>query len=132
MHKPRMPMYSILILDLHIDPDAKQGDCVWYARGFCKHGKDCRHKHIRLAVCQMYICGFCPRGENCAFGHPKYELPPGYDVQPNLEPRAEPQAVQPDHAFRKLSDITCFKCGEQVITINSGTLCQPLSEKTKA
>jgi cleavage and polyadenylation specificity factor subunit 4 len=24
---------------LHIDPESKQKECPWYARGFCKHGK---------------------------------------------------------------------------------------------
>lgn len=105
---------------LHIDPNAKMGDCEWYARGFCKHGKDCRHKHTRLAVCQMYITGFCPKGENCEFGHPKYELPMGYDIQPNMEPnktenntRGGFRKPDQDHGYKSLDEITCFKCGEK-------------------
>ncbi|KAI8847724.1 zinc finger protein, partial [Chytridium lagenaria] len=59
---------------LHVDPESKVKECAWYARGFCKHGKLCRHKHVRKAVCQNYLTGFCPLGPDCQFGHPKYEL----------------------------------------------------------
>ncbi|CAG8466063.1 3937_t:CDS:10 [Ambispora gerdemannii] len=60
---------------LHIDPESKIKECAWYARGFCKHGPNCRHKHVRKVVCQLYLTGFCPKGLNCPNGHPKYELP---------------------------------------------------------
>ncbi|EGF80201.1 hypothetical protein BATDEDRAFT_5960, partial [Batrachochytrium dendrobatidis JAM81] len=52
---------------LHIDPDSKIRECPWYARGFCKHGAECRHKHTRKAACQNYLTGFCPNGESCQF-----------------------------------------------------------------
>nr|CAG8438060.1 4030_t:CDS:2 [Entrophospora candida]CAG8487050.1 6683_t:CDS:2 [Entrophospora candida] len=60
---------------LHIDPETKIKECAWYARGFCKHGPHCRHKHVRKVVCQLYLSGFCPKGSECPNGHPKYELP---------------------------------------------------------
>ncbi|CAG8465779.1 11529_t:CDS:2 [Paraglomus brasilianum] len=60
---------------LHIDPESKIKECAWYARGFCKHGPNCRHKHVRKVLCQAYLSGFCPKGPECPNGHPKYELP---------------------------------------------------------
>jgi cleavage and polyadenylation specificity factor subunit 4 len=54
---------------LHVDPDAKIRECAWYSRGFCKHGEECRNKHIRAVLCQSYVTGFCPKGENCEYGH---------------------------------------------------------------
>ncbi|KAG4096383.1 hypothetical protein H8356DRAFT_1042935 [Neocallimastix lanati (nom. inval.)] len=60
---------------LHVDPESKVRECAWYARGFCKHGPNCRHKHVRKIICQNYISGFCPKGPDCDQGHPKYELP---------------------------------------------------------
>ncbi len=62
-------------LYLHVDPNAKVRPCLWYARGFCKHGPDCRNKHVRNTACPQYLCGFCPFGPECQFGHPKYEIP---------------------------------------------------------
>jgi cleavage and polyadenylation specificity factor subunit 4 len=46
-----------------------------YNRGFCKHGPNCRNKHVRKVACQIYLTGFCPRGPDCERGHPKFELP---------------------------------------------------------
>ena len=44
-------------------------NCIaWYARGFCKHGKDCKHKHVRKALCVLFLTGFCPKGSDCTFG----------------------------------------------------------------
>ncbi|KAL9539673.1 hypothetical protein MBANPS3_010126 [Mucor bainieri] len=138
---------------LHIDPESKQKECPWYARGFCKHGPNCRNKHVRKLVCQNYLTGFCPDGLNCPNGHPKYELPVMYNT-PNDQPDAShPQQQQqhqsshsqqqPHHTqdkvpfsrsnnmhqsfhsnnnhgnpqqqgtFRKLEDVTCYKCGQQ-------------------
>lgn len=34
---------------LHIDPESKQKECPWYARGFCKHGK---FRAFRYCVCE--------------------------------------------------------------------------------
>ena len=116
---------------LHIDPNAKVRECAWYARGFCKHGSDCRNKHTRTAVCPSYLTGFCPKGENCSFGHPKYELP----VANNLsnEPQQQPSEIQKQYqqqaqqqkqqkqqhgernnnGQRSLQEVTCFKCGDK-------------------
>eukprot|EP01120_Amphizonella_sp_Union-15-10_P010210 TRINITY_DN4064_c0_g1_i2.p1 TRINITY_DN4064_c0_g1~~TRINITY_DN4064_c0_g1_i2.p1 ORF type:complete len:285 (-),score=30.02 TRINITY_DN4064_c0_g1_i2:127-981(-) len=60
---------------LHINPEDKVKECPWYARGFCKHGPKCRHKHQPKVACENYLLGFCPDGPNCKYGHPKYELP---------------------------------------------------------
>lgn len=132
---------------LHIDPESKQKECPWYARGFCKHGPNCRNKHVRKLVCQNYLTGFCPDGLNCPNGHPKYELPVMYNAL-NDQPEASQQShqqQQPHHTqdkvpfsrsnnahqsfhsnnnsnhgnpqqqgtFRKLEDVTCYKCGQQ-------------------
>ena len=55
-------------LYLHIDPASKIKSCQWYARGFCKHGAECKNKHVRKAICPLYMNGFCPKGEECSFG----------------------------------------------------------------
>ena len=60
---------------LHVRPDEKTSDCPWYARGFCKHGQRCRHRHTRKKPCSKYLAGFCPDGAKCTLGHPKWELP---------------------------------------------------------
>ncbi|KAI9350575.1 hypothetical protein DFJ73DRAFT_625154, partial [Zopfochytrium polystomum] len=52
---------------LHVDPESKIKECAWYARGFCKHGAKCRHKHVKKAICQNFITGFCPKGPDCPF-----------------------------------------------------------------
>eukprot|EP01105_Mastigella_eilhardi_P003683 TRINITY_DN1479_c2_g1_i1.p1 TRINITY_DN1479_c2_g1~~TRINITY_DN1479_c2_g1_i1.p1 ORF type:complete len:310 (-),score=77.11 TRINITY_DN1479_c2_g1_i1:8-880(-) len=53
---------------LHIKPEEKMKECPWYARGFCKHGPRCRHRHIKKPPCEHYLLGFCPDGPNCKFG----------------------------------------------------------------
>ena len=30
---------------LHIDPNSKVKECPWYARGFCKHGPNCKSRN---------------------------------------------------------------------------------------
>ncbi|KAI8897049.1 hypothetical protein BC833DRAFT_595140 [Globomyces pollinis-pini] len=107
---------------LHIDPESKVKECPWYARGFCKHGADCRHKHTRAAACPNYVTGFCPNGANCTFGHPKFELPNMSDLPPiqgDNEMMQEQQQYQNQNRdrqhsgnYRSLNDITCYKCGE--------------------
>lgn len=59
----------------HVNADEQQTDCAWYARGFCKHGPKCRHRHIKKEACIRYLTGFCPNGPDCEFGHPKLKLP---------------------------------------------------------
>lgn len=60
---------------LHIDPETTIRNCAWYARGFCKHGNNCKNRHIRKEACPLYLAGFCIKGPDCEMGHPKYELP---------------------------------------------------------
>ncbi|ORZ01309.1 hypothetical protein BCR43DRAFT_486734 [Syncephalastrum racemosum] len=105
---------------LHIDPESKQKECPWYARGFCKHGPNCHHKHVRKMVCQNYLTGFCPEGLNCENGHPKYEIPTMYSNDDHDRPGADdtphrsPFVNKPQSGFyRRLEDVTCYKCGEQ-------------------
>lgn len=52
---------------LHIDPESKMKDCPWYDRGFCRHGPNCRHRHVRRVLCMNYVAGFCPDGPDCKF-----------------------------------------------------------------
>jgi cleavage and polyadenylation specificity factor subunit 4 len=109
---------------LHIDPNSKIRECAWYARGFCKHGAGCRHKHTRAAACPNYLTGFCPKGNNCQFGHPKYELPvmSGYqdevvpiskEQQKYQQQQAQQKNSQIQGTYRPLSEVSCFKCGEK-------------------
>ncbi|KAK9761659.1 RNA-binding component of cleavage and polyadenylation factor [Basidiobolus ranarum] len=108
---------------LHIDPESKIKECPWYARGFCKHGPNCRHKHVRMVACQLYLSGFCPQGPNCPNGHPKYELPTqnkeqveaqstdaAHSTNPDSE---EPQQFQQQGNYRPREEVTCFKCGQK-------------------
>ena len=60
----------------HVDATAQLGECPWYARGFCRRGKQCHYQHVKKEACLRYITGFCPKGSKCEFGHPKYEDPP--------------------------------------------------------
>jgi len=76
--------FSYLILYIvyqciHLDPNAKTKECVWYSRGFCKHGSACRHKHLKRVACPLFLAGFCPNGSLCSLAHPKYDLPITYE-----------------------------------------------------
>jgi len=68
---------------LHLDPNAKTKECVWYSRGFCKHGSACRHKHLKRVACPLFLTGFCPSGSLCSLtqfvSSPKYDLPITYE-----------------------------------------------------
>lgn len=46
-----------------------------YDRGFCRHGPQCRHRHVRRVLCLNYLAGFCPEGKTCKYMHPRFELP---------------------------------------------------------
>ncbi|EIJ88242.1 cleavage and polyadenylation specificity factor subunit 4 [Nematocida parisii] len=61
-------------LFLHIDPNSKSKECIWYNRGFCRHGNSCRNKHYKKRMCFNYEAGFCPLGKGCPYGHPKFEI----------------------------------------------------------
>ncbi|KAH3861124.1 cleavage and polyadenylation specificity factor subunit 4-like [Dreissena polymorpha] len=80
---------------LHIDPEQKVKDCAWYDRGFCRHGPNCKNRHVRRLICQNYLCGFCLDGPKCKFMHPTYDLP-----VPDMNPQT------------KKLQITCHTCGE--------------------
>lgn len=121
----------------HVSPEEKMRECPWYARGFCKHGPRCRHKHVRKPLCEAYMIGFCPDGPLCKLGHPKYELPRLSGDDPNSQSRLRtrtpvvchkcgvaghkaancPDAPRPDMSQprgppRPLESVTCFKCGQ--------------------
>ncbi|KAG9299939.1 hypothetical protein G9A89_009667 [Geosiphon pyriformis] len=106
-------------LYLHIDPESLMKECPWYARGFCKHGPDCRDKHVRKVLCPLYMTGFCPQGENCPNGHPKYELSSVQRVHNTaLEYDAKTHHEVDEHntkygGYRPLSEVTCFKCNQK-------------------
>jgi cleavage and polyadenylation specificity factor subunit 4 len=78
---------------LHVNPEDKIKECPWYARGFCKHGTACRHKHVKKVICDNYFTGFCPLGPNCKFGHPR-----------------EAKEIEAYENLRK-SMVVCHKCG---------------------
>mmetsp|Transcript_11520 Transcript_11520/g.19257 ORF Transcript_11520/g.19257 Transcript_11520/m.19257 type:complete len:187 (-) Transcript_11520:49-609(-) len=60
----------------HIIPEDKSfaKACIWYERGFCRHGPKCRHKHVKKEVCVNWLAGFCPVGPSCDKGHPVPDL----------------------------------------------------------
>uniref|UniRef100_A0A2C9LKE6 Cleavage and polyadenylation specificity factor subunit 4 n=1 Tax=Biomphalaria glabrata TaxID=6526 RepID=A0A2C9LKE6_BIOGL len=60
---------------LHIDPQNKVRDCPWYDRGFCRHGPNCKNRHVRRVICQCYLNGFCLDGPNCKYVHPSFKIP---------------------------------------------------------
>ena len=76
---------------IHIDTDKESVECVWYNRGFCKHGPNCRHRHVKRKLCENYLFGFCPAGPECEFAHPKLALGEN-DASDRIQ--------------------RCFKCGE--------------------
>ncbi|XP_050764588.1 putative cleavage and polyadenylation specificity factor subunit 4-like protein [Gymnogyps californianus] len=59
---------------LHIDATASTTGCLWYDRGFCRHGPLCKYKHTRRVMCANYLIGFCPEGPQCKFTHLKAGL----------------------------------------------------------
>ena len=87
----------------HLRPEEKTTECEWYARGFCKHGPRCHHRHTRKKPCPKYLAGVCVDGPNCQFGHPKYELPSivsGGRGGQSMAPRSD------------LAAVTCYRCGQ--------------------
>jgi len=88
----------------HVRPDEKADECPWYARGFCKHGPRCRHRHTQKKPCPKYLAGVCPEGPNCQFGHPKYELPS----------MVGSAATRPGaNAFEREMAVTCYRCWQR-------------------
>lgn len=66
---------------LHIDPNSISRECLWYKRGFCRHGLLCRNKHVKKKLCLNYFYGFCKDGPLCAYGHPKSDEPIKMDTK---------------------------------------------------
>ena len=89
----------------HVRPDEKTDECPWYARGFCKHGPRCRHRHTQKKPCPKYLAGVCPECPECSFGHPKYELPS--TVGSAMVPRGTMTAFEREIA------VTCYKCWQK-------------------
>ncbi|XP_005091016.1 cleavage and polyadenylation specificity factor subunit 4 [Aplysia californica] len=78
---------------LHIDPENKVRDCPWYDRGFCRHGPNCKNRHVRRIMCQCFLNGFCLDGPNCKYVHPSFKIP------------------EPDPVFaQKKQNILCHVC----------------------
>lgn len=75
---------------LHIDPESKIKDCPWYDRGFCRHGPNCRHRHVRRVLCMNYLAGICPQGPDCKFMHPRFELPPPPEIKGDMPGKKPP------------------------------------------
>ncbi|GFO02089.1 cleavage and polyadenylation specificity factor subunit 4-like [Plakobranchus ocellatus] len=96
---------------LHIDPENKVRDCPWYDRGFCRHGPNCKNRHVRRVICQCYLNGFCLDGPNCKYVHPSFKIP------------------EPDPVFaQKKQSIVCHLCmqpGHKAIQCHSAKVGAP-------
>ena len=57
-------------LFLHLKVEDTIKECPWYMRGFCKHGPNCKNKHVRRIICKKYLKGFCIDGPKCKLSHP--------------------------------------------------------------
>eukprot|EP00039_Didymoeca_costata_P009090 m.120349 g.120349 ORF g.120349 m.120349 type:complete len:489 (+) comp14356_c0_seq4:177-1643(+) len=105
---------------LHLDPEMKRRDCLWYARGFCKHGPECKNRHRKETICVNWLCGFCLDGKKCKLAHPRWEIPvevkddEGQIISTSKLP---PTKGGPEQDFsgptRSLDSVTCYKCGEK-------------------
>ncbi|XP_074648002.1 cleavage and polyadenylation specificity factor subunit 4-like [Tubulanus polymorphus] len=108
---------------LHIDPESKIKDCPWYDRGFCRHGPNCKNRHVRRVICPNYLCGFCPEGPNCKFMHPKFDIP---STDPNDKTRKTLLICHYCGEFGHKAN-SCFKAKDAgVLTLpNTGPAGQP-------
>eukprot|EP01128_Nolandella_sp_AFSM9_P006349 TRINITY_DN3239_c0_g1_i1.p1 TRINITY_DN3239_c0_g1~~TRINITY_DN3239_c0_g1_i1.p1 ORF type:complete len:329 (-),score=39.13 TRINITY_DN3239_c0_g1_i1:110-1066(-) len=113
----------------HLDQNDKASECPWYARGHCKHGDKCRHRHVQSVLCDNYRLGFCPDGPKCKFAHPSWSIPGMADDKfPGSTPRLLicricgkqghkarecPQYSERSSGRRKLGEVICFKCGKK-------------------
>lgn len=102
---------------LHIDPTVKAKECLWYSRGFCKHGPHCRNRHIKRVLCKLFMAGFCPYGRRCEEAHPNHEqlLTGG---QQGEERNAHSSSIHSHHTNyagnsgnNARTTPTCYKCG---------------------
>jgi len=119
---------------LHVTEEDKVKDCPWFDRGFCKHGPNCRNRHMLRQACPEFLAGFCPKGPNCAFQHPRFEIPTLADMKGtgkrieinhnivcskcNVVGHSEQDCtVLPEESrkllkLRPLKKVMCFKCGD--------------------
>lgn len=113
---------------LHVNPEDKVKECPWYARGFCKHGPNCRHKHVKKVICDNYYVGFCPLGPNCKFGHPREakEIENTEHLRKSMvvchkcgimghkasHCPTYPTEMDLPYERRSLNQVTCYKCGQ--------------------
>lgn len=121
---------------LHLDKQSKIKDCPWYDRGFCRHGPNCKNRHVKKVICQNFLFGFCPDGPSCKFKHPKFELPvvdpatmqkkqlyicdfcgeKGHKASSCFKSKAlQLNQELPTERFQPMAphEVTCFKCGEK-------------------
>lgn len=42
----------------HVKPEVEEVDCIWYGRGFCRHGPKCKNRHRKREMCPDYLAGF--------------------------------------------------------------------------
>jgi len=86
----------------HTDPESKIRDCPWYDRGFCRHGPNCKQRHIRRTICPNYLCGLCLDGEDCKFSHPLFSLP-----------------VPQEKPFDIRNNVQCYNCYERTHKVSN-------------
>eukprot|EP00038_Savillea_parva_P019324 m.27197 g.27197 ORF g.27197 m.27197 type:complete len:529 (+) comp4383_c0_seq1:283-1869(+) len=102
---------------LHIDPEKKKVECPWYARGFCRHGADCKNRHTRKVLCPNYLAGFCPNGPDCKLSHPSWEIPVdirGTDGTVTTTTRLpHNREVGGNTSTRNIEDVTCHRCRQK-------------------
>ena len=107
-------------LFLHVDPSDRIKNCPYYDQGFCRHGPNCRNRHVRREACSNYLAGFCPLGPNCSLGHPKFETPnEDKNIQSNICNKCGSTGHKPANCpvfpevnkapSRPLMEVTCFK-----------------------
>uniref|UniRef100_A0A4X1SKX4 Cleavage and polyadenylation specificity factor subunit 4 n=1 Tax=Sus scrofa TaxID=9823 RepID=A0A4X1SKX4_PIG len=53
---------------LHVKPDFKNKDCLWFDQDFCKDaGPLYKYRHVHGIMCINYLAGFCPEGPQSHF-----------------------------------------------------------------
>uniref|UniRef100_A0A8D1WV66 Cleavage and polyadenylation specificity factor subunit 4 n=1 Tax=Sus scrofa TaxID=9823 RepID=A0A8D1WV66_PIG len=52
---------------LHVKPDFKNKDCLWFDQDFCKDGPLYKYRHVHGIMCINYLAGFCPKGPQSHF-----------------------------------------------------------------
>uniref|UniRef100_A0A8D0TTK1 Cleavage and polyadenylation specificity factor subunit 4 n=1 Tax=Sus scrofa TaxID=9823 RepID=A0A8D0TTK1_PIG len=52
---------------LHVTPDFKNQDCLWFDQDFCKDGPLYKYRHVHGILCINYLAGFCPEGPQSHF-----------------------------------------------------------------